>query len=156
MTKDLRMDNLGAKGAAIVASLEADSYTTNRRSGDNPMGISVRHPLLGDRVLVCHIHVDKSIDEVIGFYFNCVRDVKDAMNTAALAGVELECCHAIKRGETDPYVTSKLKRPVSVNSVLALVRKALDRVPVHGIPNIIRNPLCDEKPYGNCLVSHDT
>jgi hypothetical protein len=117
-----------ATGAQIAEALAAP-YTTSRKSGDNPQGLSIRHADI-PRALVCHIHVDKVTDKATGIYFNCDKDMSHAKATAGALAACMGNWHTDpKRGGVSPYITADFIGPIELEYVVALIQRAFSRHP---------------------------
>jgi hypothetical protein len=116
-------------GARVAEALLGTPYSTSRKSGDSPKGLSVRHPDV-PHFLVCHIHVDEGTDIVTGIYFNCDKDMEHAKATAGALGACMNNWHTDpKRGGVSPYITADFTNPVELEYILALIDRALARHP---------------------------
>jgi hypothetical protein len=116
-------------GEQIVAALGETPFSTSRKSGDSPRGISIRHQSI-PRFLVCHLHVDKATDCVTGIYFNCDKDMAHAQATAGALSTSMGNWHTDpKRDGVSPYITADFVQPIDLEDVLALINRALARHP---------------------------
>lgn len=113
-------------GVHLIDAL-SPPFRTDRRSGNNPKGISIRHALLPN-ALVCHIDVDKKTDEVTGVYFNCEKNMDRAKMTAGALERKLHHWRTDpKRGGISPYIMADFSAQPTLDELLAFVSRAFAR-----------------------------